>query len=151
MGGAIKLAGAPAVPDIAVAKLSAATILMGQALMNPPSVEGWHTGQEWLNSGTLIERVNFAVAQVTDTSQPGIALIVKRVAAAGDASAEELVDRCLDLCGPLEVSAQTRATLVEQAQEEGPLSFGNGETEEAAARVGRLVQLIVAAPEYQFA
>ena len=79
------------------------------------------------------------------------ALIVERVAAAGDATAEELVDRCLDLCGPLEVSAQTRATLVEQAQEEGPLSFGNGATEEAATRVGRLVQLIVAAPEYQFA
>ncbi len=151
VGGAIKLAGAPAVPDISVAKLSGATILMGQALMNPPSVEGWHTGQEWLNSGTLIERVNFAVAQVTDTSQPGIALIVERVAAAGDASAEELVDRCLDLCGPLEVSAQTRATLVEEAQEEGPLSLGDGATEEAAARVGRLVQLIVAAPEYQFA
>jgi hypothetical protein len=29
--------------------------------------------------------------------------------------------------------------------------LGNGATEEAAARVGRLVQLIVAAPEYQFA
>ena len=86
-----------------------------------------------------------------DTSQPGIAAIVKRVAAAGDATPEELLDRCLDLFGPLDVSAQTRATLVERAEEGGALSFGNGASEEAEGRIGRIVQLIVATPEYQFA
>ena len=25
---------------------------MGQDLMNPPTVEGWHTGREWIDSGT---------------------------------------------------------------------------------------------------
>ena len=29
---------------------------MGQDLLNPPSVEGWHTGQEWIDSGLLLER-----------------------------------------------------------------------------------------------
>ena len=151
VGGAIKLAGAPRFPDRSVAKLSNVVILMGQALMNPTSVEGWHTGQEWLDSGTLTERVNFAVQQVTDTSKPGIASIIARVAAAGDATPEQLVDRCLDLVGPLEVSAQTHATLVERAEEGGPLSFSNGASEEAEGRIGRVVQLIVSAPEYQFA
>ena len=47
--------------------------------------------------------------------------------------------------------AQTRATLVERAEEGGPLSFGNGASEEAEGRIGRMVQLIVATPEYQFA
>jgi len=33
---------------------------MGMDLLNPPTVEGWHTGAEWINSGTLIDRINFA-------------------------------------------------------------------------------------------
>ncbi|MEK7814333.1 MAG: DUF1800 domain-containing protein, partial [Chloroflexota bacterium] len=31
---------------------------MGMDLMNPPTVEGWHTGREWIDSGTLVERIN---------------------------------------------------------------------------------------------
>ena len=151
VGGVIKLAGASRFPDLSVTKLSPAAALMGQTLMNPPSVEGWHTGQEWLDSGTLTERVNFAVQNVTDISQPGVAAIVDRVAAAGDATPNEFVDRCLDLCGPLEFSEHSRATLVEFAEEEGGLSFENGAGEEAAVRIGRMLQLIVSAPEYQFA
>ncbi len=152
VGGAIKLAGAPSLPDRSVARLSRATITMGQALMDPPSVEGWHTGQEWLDSGTLIERVNFAVEQVTDTSRPGIASIVERVTSAGDATPDELVDRCLDHCGLFDVSEQTRATLVKRAAEEGPLTVGEGGINNVTEdRIGRMLQLIVSAPEYQFA
>lgn len=151
VGGVIKLAGAPKFPDFSVTNLSPAAALMGQSLMNPASVEGWHTGAEWLDSGTLTERVNFAVKNVTDVTQPGIALIVARVAAAGDATPNEFVDRCLDFCGPLDFSDHSRATLVEFAEEGGPLSFDNGASEEAAVRIGRMVQLIVSAPEYQFA
>jgi hypothetical protein len=150
VGGAIKLAGSPQFPDPSVARLAGAALLMGQKLMDPPSVEGWHTGKEWLDAGTLTERVNFAVEQMMDTSKPGVAFIVDRVAAGGDASPDEFVDRCLDLCGPLEVSADTRETLVDFAQQDGPLSFSNGTSDEARARIGRMVQLIVAAPEYQF-
>ena len=41
---------------------------MGQALLNPPSVEGWHTGEEWITSGALVDRVNFAAGHVGDLS-----------------------------------------------------------------------------------
>ena len=37
---------------------------MGQDLLNPPSVEGWHTGKEWINSGSLMSRINFTAADV---------------------------------------------------------------------------------------
>ena len=30
----------------------------GQEIMNPPSVEGWHTGAEWIDSGSLVRRIN---------------------------------------------------------------------------------------------
>jgi uncharacterized protein (DUF1800 family) len=41
---------------------------MGQDLLNPPSVEGWHTGQEWINSGSLMSRANFVAEQVGNTT-----------------------------------------------------------------------------------
>ena len=46
---------------------------MGQDLLNPPTVEGWHTGKEWINSGSLMARINFMAEQVGDTSAPGVA------------------------------------------------------------------------------
>ena len=41
---------------------------MGMDLMNPPTVEGWHTGHEWIDSGTLVERINFACSTGADRS-----------------------------------------------------------------------------------
>ena len=41
---------------------------MGQDLLNPPSVEGWHTGKEWIDTGCLVERINFAAQQVGDAA-----------------------------------------------------------------------------------
>ena len=52
---------------------------MGQDLMNPPTVEGWHTGKEWIDSGTLVERINFAADQVGNTGLPGVQDIVNRL------------------------------------------------------------------------
>ena len=45
---------------------------MGQDLANPPTVEGWHTGKEWIDSGTLVERINFTADQMGNTNLPGI-------------------------------------------------------------------------------
>ena len=40
----------------------------GQELLNPPSVESWHTGGEWIDGGALVRRVNFAAGLMGDTS-----------------------------------------------------------------------------------
>ncbi len=45
---------------------------MGQQLNNPPSVEGWHQGTAWIDTGTLVERINFASEQFGDVSKPGV-------------------------------------------------------------------------------
>ena len=45
---------------------------MGQDLMNPPTVEGWHTGREWIDSGTLVERINFAAEMLGNTELEGV-------------------------------------------------------------------------------
>ena len=131
--------------------LSGASRLMGQQLLNPPSVGGWQTGREWIDGGALVERVNFAMNQLADASKPGIREIVRRLGEEGKAlSPEAFVDRCLDLVGPLSVSQATYDSLVRNARKGGDVHF-NGEPEETSVRVARMLQLIVASREYQFA
>ena len=92
---------------------------MGQQLNNPPSVEGWHTGSDWLDTGNLVERVNFASQQIGDTKKPGVEAMVARIASQGEkaSSPESLVDACLDQLGALSVSDETRKDLVRFASE----------------------------------
>jgi hypothetical protein len=125
---------------------------MGQDLLNPPSVEGWHTGQEWINSGSLMARINFVAQLVGDPSLPGIRRIIDRLKAKDPLSPEQLVDGCLDLLGPVEIGADTRKELIDQAKEWGELTWAREVSAKAAdKRVGEMLQLIVATREYQFA
>ena len=130
---------------------------MGQDLQNPPNVEGWHTGREWIDSGTLVERINFVADQVGNLDLPGVKLIVDRMLTkytAGTAviSPEGFVDSCLDFIGPVEVSEKTRNSLMEHARSGGPLMMGTEEEcSNFARRVGETLQLIVATAEYQYA
>jgi len=127
------------------------TAYMGQDLLNPPSVEGWHTGKEWINSGSLMARINFMADKVGDTAAPGVRGIIDRLKGRGSLSPEQLVDGCLDLLGPVEVSAGTKEQLLSQANEWGQVSWDNGNAAMADSHVGNMLQLIVATREYQFA
>ena len=55
------------------------TVWMGQELSNPPSVEGWHEGSEWIDTGTLVERINFASEQFGDADKPGVSAMIDRI------------------------------------------------------------------------
>ncbi len=124
---------------------------MGQDLLNPPSVEGWHTGQEWINSGSLMSRINFVADLVGDTNLPGVQSIINRLRAQGDLTPEALVEGCLELLGPLEVEAETRRHLIMQAEEGETVRWNTEEEDTASAqRVAQMLQLIVATREYQF-
>ena len=127
---------------------------MGQALMRPPDVSGWHEGEEWLDSGTMMERVNFAAKELGDVSKPGIRAIIERLSTenGGTLSPDELVDRCLDLVGPLPVSEETRVSLTGHVAMRGDLHLaGRRQGDESEQRVGELLGLIAATPEFQFA
>ena len=122
---------------------------MGQDLLNPPTVEGWHTGKEWIDSGTLVERINFAADQVGNIELPGVRSIISRLGSEGPSmSPVRLVDGCLDMLGGYELAEETRSKLVAHAERGGELAAG---TEEFGRRVGQMLQLIVATQEYQFA
>src|SRR5918999_594242 len=122
---------------------------MGQDLLNPPTVEGWHTGKEWIDSGTLVERINFTAGEMGEIHTPGIRAIINRLGSEGPTiSPERLLDGCLEMLGGYELMEENRALLLAHAQKGGTLHTG---TEEFAQRVAQMLQLIVATQEYQFA
>ena len=45
---------------------------MGQDLFNPPNVKGWPGGKTWMNTMTLITRVNFASGLITEMGRRGM-------------------------------------------------------------------------------
>ena len=152
VAGTIKLAGTHTFPEPSLHGAPAAAGLMGQHLMTPPTVEGWHTGREWIDCGTLAERVNFAVNELADRSLPGLRAIADRLASEErPLTPDEFVDRTLDLVGPMSVERHTREALLDYANSGGDLRFDTDSArEESSARVARMVQFIVASVEYQF-
>jgi hypothetical protein len=137
-------------PKLGLREIALECRYMGQDLLNPPSVEGWHTGKEWIDTGCLVERINFAAQQVRDVSKPGVQSIIDRLRAVSPLSPEGFVDSCLDLVGPLTVSKDTRDALLHYARLGGELRFDTADEERTAAqRVSELLQLIVASREYQ--
>jgi Protein of unknown function (DUF1800) len=149
--GIMRLAGGFEFPGPGIGNLAKQPTYMGQELLNPPSVEGWHTGAEWINSGTLMKRVNFAASVLGDADRPGIRAILERIKAQGDLPPEGFVDGCLDVIGPLEVQPEVRQRLVEHASDGGTLRWG---TEQDAStsrkRVGEMLQLIASLREFQY-
>ena len=121
---------------------------MGQDLMNPPTVEGWHTGKEWIDSGTLVERVNFTAGEMGRTEAPGIQAMVRRLGSQeGPITGECLVTGCLEMLGSYDLLPETRVLLEDHAQQAA-------DTDPSSAEFGQLVaqllQLIVSTQEYQF-
>lgn len=150
VAGLIRLQGTHRFPETGLAKYESATTVMGQTLLNPPTVEGWHTGPEWIDGGTLNERINFAVNEFTDGSAPGVQGIIEHLKAEGrELSLEKFVDRCLELVGFLELEDEVREGLLRHARTDGPISFSDSAIIEG--RVVRMLQLIVSTREFQFA
>ncbi|ETW98087.1 MAG: hypothetical protein ETSY1_20210 [Candidatus Entotheonella factor] len=120
---------------------------MGMDLMNPPTVEGWHTGHEWIDSGTLVERINFAADFLGKTDLPGVQDMVERLRAQGDLAPEQFVEACADMVGCLNMSDETRSQLVAHAQKGGTVSSAN--QGDFTSRSGEMFQMIAATAEYQ--
>ncbi len=153
VAGVARMAGAFGAPHWSIVNLALDASFMGQEILNPPTVEGWHTGIEWVDTGTLMERVNAAALLIGDPAQPGVQGIIRRLREAQPVYGPgDLVDACLTLAGGLEVSEATHRELVAFAAAQGDLKF-EPQYEAACSeqRVAELLQLIVSTREYQMA
>ena len=153
--GAIRMAGNYRNPSLGIENVSRNMLYMGQGLLQPPTVEGWHEGVEWIDSGALVERVNFAGKELSNVKSPGVRSIIDRLEAGsedGVLAPQDLADGCLDLLGPIQVSEETRSVLVDYAARNGDLDLnGHQPGDEAEQRVGNMLRLVAATREYQLA
>ncbi|NQW16499.1 MAG: DUF1800 domain-containing protein [Chloroflexi bacterium] len=137
------------IPESDSGNLANNTMFMGQHLMNPPSVEGWHEGEEWVDSGALIERINFASTEVSRLDARGVQEMLERVQSAGDElNSEAFVDACLDGLGAIDASARTKSILIDHADRYG--TPWEREAPDAIERTIEMFQLIVSTPDYQY-
>ncbi len=119
---------------------------MNQDLLNPPSVEGWHTGKEWIDSGSMVERINFVADELGNPAHSGIRSIVDRLTAGGESlGAADIVDGCLELLGWVILRDDNRAALVAQAAE----ALEGGAAPEQV--ILNTLRMIGSTREYQFA
>ena len=148
--GAVKMAGSYRQPTLGVNMLANQAFFMGQGLLQPPTVEGWHEGVEWIDSGSLVERVNFAARELGNPDNPGVRAISDRLARDGGhtQSPEQLVDGCLDLMGPIRVEDDTRSAIVAFASQFGDVNL---EDDGSVQKVANVMRLIASSKEYQLA
>ena len=130
------------VPDLDSAELATNTFLMGQFLLNPPSVEGWHEGEEWIDSGSLIERINYASDEITNLNSPGVKRIIEIISSKKLDSNEDFVNASLEALGYLEISDRTREIIKEHLNKNNNISKEN--------KIIDLLKIIVSTPDFQY-
>jgi len=122
---------------------------MGQFLNNPPSVEGWHQGTDWLDTGTLVERVNFASQQIGDSTKPGIQAMIERIASTPNnvASPENLIRVCLEEMGVISVEEDTMKVLIDFASQghDQPINASN----DGSQKISAALQMVASTKEFQ--
>ena len=154
MVGAMRMAGSYQSPTLGIEKVTNQSLFMGQGLLQPPTVEGWHEGVEWIDSGSFVERLNFAAKELSNVNRPGVRAIIDRLAneTGGTLTPEELVDRCLDIVGPITVSESTHDALVSYATHQGELDLTSRQPgDESEQRVGNMLRLVASTREFQLA
>ena len=149
LAGVLKLTGEFERPREEIIPTHMQSWFMGQHLLNPPSVEGWHWGTEWIDSGALVERVNFAAERLGNLESPGVQDMVDNVLSDGNGSLgpAELVERALDQLSMTAVTDETMSSLIEFVERTDEMGGGNGRT--AQERAAHALKLAAAAPEFQ--
>ena len=151
--GTARLAGSYKTPQSNITSIASDANFMGQEILNPPTVEGWHTGMEWVDTGTLVERVNSSALVIGNTLQPGVQDMIQRLNDRQKSyQPNELVDACLLLLGNLDVSEITHDRLTEFAANYGEVKFSPEDSIACSEQqVVELLQLMLATREYQMA
>ena len=144
----LRLVGTYRTPEPSIPDIGPQAGYMGQSLLDPPSVEGWYTGSEWINSGSLLARINYVADRVADTSLPGVQRIIESMKTEGISTPEQLIEASLEHMGYLEIGEETRQQLMDHAKTEGNMDWTNEEA--SGVRVGEMLALVGATTEYQF-
>ncbi|MQG39407.1 MAG: DUF1800 domain-containing protein [SAR202 cluster bacterium] len=134
-------------PNPSMMKYASQVNVMGQELINPPSVEGWHQGLEWIDTGTTVERVNFSSAQIGDSTKPGIKNAILRLIESECTDPSEFIDRCTDELGFVYLTDKSRKELINYLSAQNNDGFNSLELGEND--VANILRMIASTPDYQ--
>ncbi|MBL06630.1 MAG: hypothetical protein CL773_02020 [Chloroflexi bacterium] len=140
--GIVRLADKYEIPDLDSAELAVNTLLMGQFLLNPPSVEGWHEGEEWIDSGSLIERINFASNEISNLSSKGVQRIIEIASRSDCSSSNDFLNNLLEIMGYLELNENSKKIIIEHLK--------NNKFENLEEKIIDTLKLIVSTPDFQY-
>ena len=139
------------VPLLAIKNLPNTIEAMGQDLLNPPNVAGWPGGAAWINTRTLLARVNFSSQVTNEMNRRG--QLSKRVQenliapGAALSTPDEIVAAVWDAFMPgRPLSTRAKTSLLKYVQEATPDGKVNLD-----AKLPGLVSLVMGTPEYQLA
>ena len=148
--GTLRFVGGHNAPYPGMGNLARQMGYMGQEILNPPSVEGWHTGSEWINSGSLMRRINFVADRVGDINLPGVKVIIEHIKSEGEITSEKFVDLCLAEMGPLDIDEQARQELIDHVTPDGNLVWDGDSSDFSKQRISEMLQLIASLRDYQY-
>ena len=119
---------------------------LGQALFEPPNVKGWDGGRAWINSSTLLGRVNLVGQVLSETETRfdapggGLAAIAEQ---AGALTPGAMVDWLLELlvAGPIPAAAREALVKLASADDAG----------DPGRAVANVIHAMSALPEFQLA
>jgi uncharacterized protein (DUF1800 family) len=114
---------------------------MGQQLLEPPDVNGWHLGRGWFSTGAMLARMNFASQLVMNQR---FALRDAFRPAAG--TPQSVLTEALDRLMPAAFDSSGESALTDYLQAGGAWT---GSDSQLLAKVPGLVHLIVGSGEYQ--
>ena len=154
--GALRISESISTPSPAITSKLDTTNFMGQGLLRPPSVEGWHEAEEWIDCGSLVERVNFVAKEFRDSSQPGIKkLLDSFIGHNQNISSQDLIDRCTSLIGYVNLESKTKESLLKHIERKCiDLDLNSKQIDISQLPqefIAELFSLISITPEYQMA
>src|SRR6185295_6279791 len=136
-------------------ELSDAAADMGMRLFDPPNVAGWKGGMEWINSATLLSRLDFARSlAASDDKKNGIKLdVITGLPKTSAADPTMVVDAVLSFLslnmGPLAVTDDQKGKLLSYATSSKPaLDLSAFDTDDARIKVRGVLSLAMQVPEY---
>jgi uncharacterized protein (DUF1800 family) len=114
---------------------------MGQQLLEPPDVSGWHLGKGWFSTGAMLARMNFA-SQLATNQRFALRDAFRPVGSSPDSVLTEALDRLM----PAEFESVGMSALNDYLRAGGTWT---GSDAQLLTKVPGLVHLIVGSGEYQ--
>ena len=122
---------------------------MGQELFNPFDVSGWPENEEWINSSTLLNRLNFVNAVAEGNRRHFDYDLVNMIDLKTVNETKDVIDYFVDILLDGEISEEEKGIYI--AYQDGLLKGEDLQTGLTKDRLASLVYLVMSSPDYQLA